>query len=202
MDLLTDAVPVTAMSSDVTHYLAGLKDVLDSLPTDDICSVIAGLHTAREEGRQVFIIGNGGSAATASHMACDLAKTVLGARPQPHLKRFRVMALTDNVPLLTAWSNDESYDKIFSEQLRALAGPGDVLIAITGSGNSANIIEAVNVANDLEMTTIGLLGFDGGALKSLVHWHILVNSDNYGYVEDAHMTLTHIITSHFKQHVH
>jgi D-sedoheptulose 7-phosphate isomerase len=180
-------------------YLGGLRAVLDDLPMDDVQAVIAALHQAYEDGRQVFIVGNGGSATTASHMACDLGKTVLGRGPMLPSKRFRAIALTDNVALLTAWGNDASYDTIFAEQLRNLARPGDLLIVITGSGNSPNIIEAVKAARELGVHPIGLLGFDGGIVRDLLHQSVVVGSANYGHIEDVHMILTHLITDYFKR---
>ncbi len=185
----------------IFEYRAGLKETLDALSIGDVEKVIAALEEAYAQGRQVFIIGNGGSAATASHMACDLAKTVLGKSPHPQTRRFRVLALTDNVPLLTAWGNDVSYHTVFAEQLRNLANPGDLLISITGSGNSPNIVEAVRAAKELGLESIGLLGFDGGAVREMVDKAVIIRSDNYGYIEDMHMILTHLITHFFKQAV-
>jgi D-sedoheptulose 7-phosphate isomerase len=183
----------------ISEYLSGLKAVVDSLPAEDVQAVIGDLYTAHEQGRQVFIAGNGGSAATASHMACDLAKTVLGKSIEAHAKRFRIIALTDNVPLITAWGNDVSYETVFSEQLRNLATSGDLLIVITGSGNSPNIVEAVKAAKELGLQSTGLLGFDGGIVKELLDDCVIVNSNNYGHIEDAHMILTHLITEYFKK---
>ena len=173
--------------------------MLEALPVDEIEKVIGLLHEAYEQGKQVFIIGNGGSAATASHMACDLAKTTLGKPPHELPRRFRVIALTDNVPLITAWSNDAHYQLIFAEQLRNLASPGDLLIAITGSGNSPNIVEAVKAAQELGVKSAGLLGFDGGVVRELLDEAIVIESDNYGYIEDLPLILNHLITRFFTQ---
>jgi phosphoheptose isomerase/GT2 family glycosyltransferase len=181
----------------IAQYRAGLTAVLDTLSDDDVSGFIAYLHTAYEQGKQVFIIGNGGSAATASHLACDLAKTVLGKVGALEARRYRVIALTDNVPLITAWSNDLSYETVFAEQLRNLANQGDLLISITGSGNSPNIIAAVKAARELGLKCVGLLGFDGGLIKGMLDHSVLVESDNYGYIEDAHMILCHLATAHF-----
>ncbi len=182
----------------ILEYRAGLKATLDALPVEEVRIAIDYLQGAYEQGRQIFIVGNGGSAATASHMACDLAKTILGRAPSPELRRFRVIALTDNMPLITAWGNDVNFDRVFAEQLRNLANPGDLLVAITGSGNSPNIVESVQAARELGMKTIGLLGFDGGRVRKLVDHAVVIRSDNYGYIEDAHMILNHLITQHFK----
>lgn len=181
------------------HYLEGLKEVLDSLDREEIGAVVTDLTDAYHQGKQVFVIGNGGSAATASHMACDLGKTVLGKNHALHRKRFKVIALTDNMPLITAWGNDVSYDLVFSEQLRGLANQGDLLLIITGSGNSPNVLCAVQAAREMDIKTIGFLGFDGGKVKSMLDRSILVKSDNYGFIEDAHMVLNHLITAHFKR---
>jgi D-sedoheptulose 7-phosphate isomerase len=183
----------------IVEYRVGLQRMLDALPVDEIEKVIGLLHKAYEQGKQVFIIGNGGSAATASHMACDLAKTTLGKTPHAPPRRFRVIALTDNVPLITAWGNDAHYQLIFAEQLRNLASPGDLLIAITGSGNSPNIVEAVKAAQELGVKSAGLLGFDGGVVRELLDEAIVIESDNYGYIEDLHLILNHLITHFFKQ---
>jgi D-sedoheptulose 7-phosphate isomerase len=181
------------------RYLGGMKAVLDALPLDGVDTLIAYLSDAYQHGKQVFVVGNGGSAATASHMACDLAKTVLGKATDRQDRRFKVIALTDNVPLITAWGNDVSYDTVFAEQLRNLANPGDVLLVITGSGNSPNIVQAVRAARELGVTSIGLLGFDGGSVRTLLDHYVIVASRSYGYVEDAHMVLNHLITAYFKE---
>lgn len=183
---------------DAARYLEGLKTVLDTLSLDDLDGVIECLHAAYVRGSQVFIIGNGGSASTASHMACDLGKTVLRKAPDPYAKRFRVVALTDNVALLTAWANDASYNTVFAEQLRNVASPGDVLIAISASGNSPNVARAVSAARELGMTSVALLGFDGGVTKTIADLSLVVESASYGYIEDAHLVLNHLITSHLQ----
>lgn len=183
----------------INEYLTGLQATLNALPNEDIQEFIEYLHDAYDEGKQVFVVGNGGSAATASHMACDLAKTVLGKANRPGLKRFRVIALTDNVPLITAWGNDVHYNTVFAEQLYNLAQPGDLLVVITGSGNSPNIVEAVKAASELGLKTVGLLGFDGGEVREMLDQSTIVASDNYGYIEDGHMVLTHLVTAYFKK---
>ncbi|HZS90920.1 MAG TPA: SIS domain-containing protein [Chloroflexota bacterium] len=180
------------------EYLAGLKAVLDSLSLDSIQTVVEYLSDAYRHDRRIFVAGNGGSAATASHMACDLAKTVLGHTAISPVRRFKVTALTDNVPLITAWGNDASYETIFAQQLRNLASRDDLLVVITGSGNSPNIVEAVKAANELGLKSLGLLGFDGGVVRELLDCAIVVNSANYGYLEDAHMALNHLFTAYFK----
>lgn len=145
----------------------------------------------------VFIIGNGGSASTASHMAIDLTKgtQVEGGH------RLRIISLTDNVAALTAWANDVSYNDVFTEQLKVLAKREDILIAISVSGHSENVIEAVSWANKHGVGTIGFIGFGGGELKTMVDADITVSSRNYGVVEDFHLSLGHILSQFIRKHI-
>ena len=177
-------------------YIHGLKGVLDRLPLKPVEEIIQAIEQAQKERRQVFVIGNGGSAATASHMMNDLCKGTLGHKGDAPWPRLRVIALTDNVSLMTAWANDTDYDRIFSEPLKNLAQRGDVLIAISASGNSPNIIAAVEAAKHLGVKVIGLAGFGGGKLSKMADVSFVVASDEYGPVEDAHMILDHIITGY------
>jgi D-sedoheptulose 7-phosphate isomerase len=177
-------------------YLGGLKDVLDRLPLKPIDEIIRAIEQARDEGRQIFVIGNGGSAATASHMMNDLCKGTLGHKGDAPWPRLRVIALTDNVSLMTAWANDTDFNHIFSEPLKNLAQRGDVLVAISASGNSPNIIAAVEAAKQIGVTVLGLAGFTGGKLSKMADVSLVVPSDGYGPVEDVHMILDHIITSY------
>jgi D-sedoheptulose 7-phosphate isomerase len=168
---------------------------LGKLPLSQIQEAVDVLLKANLSGGTVFLLGNGGSAATASHFACDLAKGAIAAnRP-----RFRVVALTDNVPLMTAWSNDTSYENLFAEQLRNLMRHGDVVIAISGSGNSINVLRAVKLAREGGATTIGLAGFAGGLLRTLVDVPIVVPSDCMEQVEDVHLVLCHSISTALRQ---
>jgi len=178
------------------RYLTGLKTVLDKLPLDVIEQIAAALEKAHAERRQIFIIGNGGSAATASHMMNDLNKGTLGHKGDAPWGRFRVIALTDNVSLMTAWGNDTDYNHIFSEPLKNLANPGDLLICISASGNSPNILAACDVAKQLGLKIIGLTGFTGGKLAAVSDIALVVPSHDYGPVEDVHMILDHILTSY------
>jgi D-sedoheptulose 7-phosphate isomerase len=147
----------------------------------------------------VFIFGNGGSAALASHFACDLGKgTVIGKDGQ---KRFRVMALTDNLPLVTAWANDTSYEQVFAEQLRNFVAAGDVAFAISGSGNSPNVLQALKVAKEARATTIGLTGFEGGKMRSLCDVCVILPSDNMQIIEDFHVSVTHAVFSVIRQRI-
>ncbi len=177
-------------------YLGGLKDVLDRLPLKPIDEIIRAIEQARDEGRQIFVIGNGGSAATASHMMNDLCKGTLGHKGDAPWPRLRVIALTDNVSLMTAWANDTDFNHIFSEPLKNLTQRGDVLVAISASGNSPNIIAAVEAAKQIGVTVLGLAGFTGGKLSKMADVSLVVPSDGYGPVEDVHMILDHIITSY------
>lgn len=179
------------------EYLEGLKKCMDALLLEEVAGVIRCLEEAYREGKQVFIIGNGGSAATASHMACDLGKVIL-PEAGDNAPRFRVSALTDNTPWITALANDLGYEYIFSEQLKNLLHKGDLVIAISGSGNSPNIIEGIKVAQFLGAKVLGILGFDGGKAAEMVDASIIVKSENYGYVEDIHMVLDHLVTAYFK----
>jgi len=177
-------------------YLAELKTLLDRLPLADFERVTQAVETAHANDHQIFIIGNGGSAATASHMMNDLSKGTLGHKGDAPWGRFRAIALTDNVSLMTAWANDTDYDHIFSEPLKNLARPGDLLIALSASGNSPNILAAVKVAKQLGLQVIGLAGFGGGQLAKLADIAFVVPSDQYGPVEDVHMILDHMLTAY------
>jgi D-sedoheptulose 7-phosphate isomerase len=182
------------------EYLAGLRAVMDRVDLGQVAALLTELERAYDEDRQVFLVGNGGSAATASHMACDLAKTILGPRPdRTRRRRFRVMSLTDNVPLITAIANDLGYEHVFTEQLVVFARPGDLLVAVTGSGNSPNVVSAVRRARELGLRTAGLLGFDGGQVLSLLDTPVLVPDFHYGFVEDLHMVLDHLVTAYFSR---
>lgn len=179
------------------EYFSGLKAALDRVDVSQVAAFVGELERAYREDRQVFIVGNGGSAGTASHMACDLGKTVLGKTPDPARRRFRVMSLTDNVPLITAIANDLGYEHVFSEQLAGLARRGDLLVVITGSGNSPNVVSAVLHARTLGLRTAGLLGFDGGQVLPLLDTPVLVRDFSYGFVEDIHLVLDHLTTAYF-----
>jgi D-sedoheptulose 7-phosphate isomerase len=177
-------------------YLTDLKSVLDRLPLAELDKLVAAIEVAHGAGKQIFVIGNGGSAATASHMMNDLNKGTLGHKGDAPWKRFKVIALTDNVSLMTAWANDTDYNTVFSEPLKNLANRGDVLIAISASGNSPNIVAAVEVAKQMGLTVLGLGGFTGGKLAKLADACVVVPSNGYGPVEDVHMILDHILTSY------
>ena len=187
----------TARQRFLRAHLDGVRRSLAGLDLAAVEGLLDVLEEAYARDKTVFLIGNGGSAATASHMASDLAKTILGKRHERITKRFRAVALNDNVALMTAWANDERYEKIFGEQLKNLARRGDVLLVITGSGNSENIVYAVKVAHALGLKTVGLLGFNGGKTKPLLDHYVLVESRQYGHVEDMHLVLNHLIADYF-----
>jgi D-sedoheptulose 7-phosphate isomerase len=186
---------VVAVEDHVAGYLGRLAESLAGISTSDIKALGDVLYRAYRMGASVFIVGNGGSASTASHMAADLAKNTIGA----HMRRFRVMSLNDNISLLTALANDDGYENVFREQLVNLIQPGDVLIAISASGNSPNVLRAIEYAQSRHAQTIGLLGFNGGRAAETVDSAILVHSHDYGVVEDAHLVLNHILVEHFRE---
>jgi D-sedoheptulose 7-phosphate isomerase len=144
-------------------------------------------------GRMIFVIGNGGSGSNASHFCEDIGKGTL-KMPQDltsDKKRFRILSLTDNTPYILAWGNDEGFDKVFVEQLKNLAQPGDLLVAISGSGNSRNILAAVEWANGHGLTTFGCTGFSGGRLRELATHGLHVPLDDMGIVETVHLAAFH-----------
>lgn len=173
----------------IESYLSELSRVLDRLPRETIEAIAEALLDAHARDAQVFVVGNGGSAATASHWACDLGKgtAVEGKR------RLRIISLTDNVAVMTAWSNDVSYNDVFSEQLKNLLNEGDVVIGISASGNSENVLRAVRYAKETRCTTIGLTGFGGGKLAGMTDISLVADSYDYGQVEDVHLIVDHIL---------
>lgn len=179
------------------EYFAGLKALMDRVDMGQVAAFVAELERAYRDDRQVFIIGNGGSAATASHMATDLGKTVFGRKPDRQQRRFRAMSLTDNIPLITAIANDLGYEHVFTEQLVIFARAGDLLVVITGSGNSPNIVSAAKMARTMGLRTAGMLGFDGGEVLPLLDTPLLIPDFSYGFVEDLHMVLDHLVTAYF-----
>jgi D-sedoheptulose 7-phosphate isomerase len=180
-------------------YIDRLKKALGAIDQAKVTMLIEKIQSLIGTERTVFIAGNGGSASTGSHMACDLGKTILGKNPRERETRLRTICLNDSIPLMTAWGNDEGYEHIFSEQLRNLGKKNDLLIIITGSGNSANIVGVAKTAQKMGIGTYGILGFDGGAVKNLLNDFLLIESDDYGIVEDMHMILVHLITDWLKK---
>ena len=170
-------------------YLEDLKQTLTRLPEEPIDLVVQTLHEARLNNKQIFIMGNGGSASTASHFVCDLGKnTRIKGMPN-----FRVMGLTDNMAMFSALANDEGYENVFSQQLASFVCPGDVVMGISASGNSSNVLIAIRLAKQMGATTVGFTGFDGGQLSSLVDYQLHVASNSIEHVEDIHLMLEHLI---------
>jgi D-sedoheptulose 7-phosphate isomerase len=180
----------------IKNYISVLQQTMDQLPAQLIAEVISALQAARMQGNQVLIMGNGGSASTASHFVCDLAKNTR-CEGLPH---FRAIGLTDNMALLSAYANDEGYENVFAQQLANLIKPGDVVIAISASGNSKNVINAIAEAQKHHVTTIGFTGFDGGLLGQMVNINIHVKSNIIEHVEDIHLMLEHIVIKAIKDH--
>lgn len=176
-------------------YIDELKRDLDNIPLEKIEALVHTLNEVHENHGHVYLIGNGGSASLASHMACDLSKGTLKRYYNNGEKRLRVVSLVDNVALLTALANDLSYEEIFVQQLKSLLKPEDILIIITGSGNSKNLIRAAHFAKERKAKVFGILGFDGGELLHLVDDYIHLPIHHYGRIEDCHLVLNHIITS-------
>jgi D-sedoheptulose 7-phosphate isomerase len=173
-----------------TQYFKELQRVLITLPKDGIDQIADTLLEVYDAGGTVFLCGNGGSAALASHFACDLGKGTAYCNAG---KRFRVLALTDNLPTLTAWANDSNYEDVFSEQLRNFVQPHDVAFAISGSGNSKNVLNALRVGREAGATTVGISGFRGGAMKSLCDLCVIVPSNDMQIIEDLHLSIAHSI---------
>jgi D-sedoheptulose 7-phosphate isomerase len=176
-------------------YFAELEQTMRSISLPDLQKVLSLLEQAYRKGHRIFIMGNGGSAATASHFALDLAKNTI----MPGAPRLKAISLTDHVPLITAWSNDTAYEHIFAEQLANLIEPGDVAIGLSTSGNSPNVINALHLAKEHQAATIGLLGAKGGKIKEMVDVYVLAPGQNIEQEEDAHMILAHVITRHMRE---
>ncbi|NLC57245.1 MAG: SIS domain-containing protein [Armatimonadetes bacterium] len=186
--------PQSPGSGLIAQYLGAVGDALRGLDTAVLQAIADTCVSHCRAGAQLFACGNGGSAATASHFIEDVAK---GIQPQGR-RRVRAIALTDSVPLLTAWANDTDYANIFAAQLDNLAEPGDLLLAISGSGNSPNIIRAVDCARERQVHTIGLAGFGGGLLRQRAHQCLVVPSANMQHVEDVHLVVTHLLYTYLK----
>lgn len=170
-------------------YFRDMAAVLLNLPVEEITRTIEVLGRARDEGRRVFVFGNGGSAATASHFVCDLVKGTSRRRGP----RFKAFALNDNIPTFSAYANDVGYEKVFAEQLLALADAEDVAIGVSASGRSPNVLQAMDTARHRGLITIGLTGFQGGELKNKVDTSIIVPSDSMQLIEDAHLVILHAV---------
>lgn len=175
-------------SADIAAYLSRLQETINRLDREEINTFINALLDARDNDRQIFIMGNGGSAATASHFCCDFNK----GSSYGYSKRFKFICLNDNVPGMMAYANDVSYDDIFVEQLKNFFNPGDYVIGISGSGNSRNVLKAVEYAAENGGVTIGLTGFNGGRLKQICRYSVNMNVDDMQISEDLHMMMDHL----------
>jgi D-sedoheptulose 7-phosphate isomerase len=174
-------------------YKTDLLQAVETINLAKVGEAIDILRRARDEKRHIFVCGNGGSASTASHFVCDMVKGASFGRES----RFRIMALTDSLPTITAYSNDVSYDCVFAEQLKNFAQPGDVVIAISGSGNSPNVLRAIEYAGSIGCRTIALTGRDGGKLGPLAELNLQASIPHMGRIEDVHMIVMHMICYYF-----
>lgn len=170
-------------------YLNAVAGTLAALPRGPLNAIAQALWETYQRDGTIIVCGNGGSAATASHLACDLLKWTVA----PGRRRVRALALTDNIPVMTAWSNDKSYESLFVEQLISHYRPGDLVFAISGSGNSPNVIQAITWANQQDAPTVGLSGFDGGKLAQLARYGLCVDNHVMPQVEDAHSAVCHAL---------
>jgi D-sedoheptulose 7-phosphate isomerase len=190
-----DSSVVTGELDFTELYKADLLRSIETIDLEKVRQAIAILSQARNEGRQIFVCGNGGSASTASHFVCDMVKGASFGRE----RRFRMMALNDSLPTLTAYSNDVCYDCVFTEQLKNFARPGDVVMAISGSGNSPNVLRAVEYGNSIGCQTIAMTGRDGGKLGALAQLNIQVSHPHMGHIEDGHVVVMHMICYYFME---
>lgn len=181
----------------IVNYILQLQQTLENLPLEKIDQVITILHAARMHGKQIFIMGNGGSASTASHFVCDLGKNTR----HPGWPNFKAIGLADNMAIFSAYANDEGYESVFRNQLASLLMSGDVVIGISASGNSPNVLGAMELARNRGAITIGFTGFDGGRLAKLVDVNLHVASDSIEQVEDIHLILEHLITKVLREEV-
>lgn len=175
------------------EYKRELLAAIEAIDLDKVAQAIDWFRQARAAGRTIFVCGNGGSAATASHFVCDMVKGASFGRPA----RFRIQALTDSIPTVTAYANDVGYEAVFAEQLKNFARPGDLVMAISGSGNSPNVVLAVEYGNSIGCRTLALTGRDGGRLGAIAQLSLQVPVPHMGRIEDAHMIVCHMISYYF-----
>ncbi len=183
----------------IKDYFKEFNEIFHSISLDSIEKFASLLEEAYFKDKNIFIIGNGGSASIASHFACDLGKGTINNFFSNKNKRFKVNSLSENIPLISAYGNDLGYENIFSEQLKNLMNPGDILVAVSSSGNSPNIIKAVKTAKEGKLFVIGLSGFKGGMLKELADLSIHIPKEHYGCVEDLHMLILHSVAYFLKE---
>ncbi len=179
----------------IQRYINDMRDLLGNLPVQEVELVIGILRNARISGNQIFTMGNGGSASTASHFVCDLSKNT----QKEGFPSFRVIGLSDNMAAFSAYANDEGYDQVFSRQLQNLVNPGDIVIGISTSGNSPNVLNAMELAQRYGAVTIGFTGFDGGRLSQMVDVDVHIPSSIIEQVEDVHLMMEHLICKVLKE---
>jgi D-sedoheptulose 7-phosphate isomerase len=199
--MANDLQPINAAKRGMTSegYFRQLSDVISRLPHRDIRAICDVLFAAWEDRRKILVFGNGGSASLASHLACDLGKGT--SKPADDRKRVRVVSLVDNIPLMTAWANDTDYSQVFAEQLRNLVDPEDVCFAISGSGNSPNVLNALQVGREAGAITVGISGFAGGRMTHWCDYLAVVPSDNMQIIEDLHLSMAHSIFTVLKSRI-
>ena len=188
------SVAVGSVSEQAQEHLHLLQAAMSELPLSELERLSESLFRAYRNDKQVFTLGNGGSSSTASHMAADLAKNTIGA----NMHRFRIMSLNENVSIMTALANDLSFEDVFTEQLINHIRAGDILLVVSASGNSPNVIKAMRYARSRSAEVAALLGFDGGVARRLADIALVVPSDHYGVVENAHLIINHILVDYFK----
>ncbi len=172
---------------EISDYFNREKATLDAISKDDLNTLMNLLMDAREDGKTIFIMGNGGSAATASHYVCDFNKGISYGKE----KMFKFICLNDNVPTMMAYANDLSYDDVFVGPLKNFMQAGDIVIGISGSGNSENVVRALRYANEHGGTTVGITGYSGGKVKQISRYNVHVPVDDMQITEDLHMVLDH-----------
>lgn len=188
--------PQTSIES-IDEYILETQRVLAEISRESIAMTVSRLFRAWEQRKQVFLLGNGGSASTASHMANDLSKATI----VPGAPRMKVIALTDNVSIITAWANDTSFDSVFKEQLENLLEAGDTVLGISGSGNSPNVLRAMEFAREQGAFTIGWTGLAGGRLKDVVELCVHAPTEDMGTIESVHLVLDHLVTKQVHQRI-
>ena len=174
-------------TKDIAAYFGRVKDTLDRIDASGLSDVMNVLESARLDGRQVFVMGNGGSAATASHYVCDFNKGISESKD----KKYKMLCLSDNVPMMMAYANDYDYSEVFVGPLKNYYNKGDVVIGISGSGNSGNVVKALEWARDNGAVTVGLTGYSGGKIKQIAAHNVHVPVDDMQIAEDLHMVLDH-----------
>lgn len=177
------------MATFSVEYIDKLKDVLDGFPHEEFERLVSAMLDAYDQEKRIFVMGNGGSASTASHWVCDINKGCCLDKE----KKFKMLCLNDSISTMLAYANDLSYEDVFVEQLKNFFVPGDLVIGISGSGNSKNVLKAIEYANGNDGKTVGLCGYSGGKLYGMVDIPILVKVDDMQKVEDVHMVVVHMV---------